>query len=95
MTPIQKAGAVLGVVISLGTIGTASIGFVNTIVAEAVAAEAATREERDYETQLELVNVQIKRLTSKALLNTDEEEELNYLRERRRIILERLAEMKK
>lgn len=85
---------VLGALISLGTIASSTYLFVDGMITEAVADEAKTREQRDYETQLELINLELKQLNAKTAPTSDDTSRINYLRERRKVIMDHLEELR-
>jgi hypothetical protein len=90
LTKIQTWLAVIVAVLSIG--GTA-IGLGLGVIEEAVAMEAAQREEADLETRIEAITVELEYLESKSPKSPNDIARMKYLNIRLEIYLRRLQEL--
>lgn len=93
MTKLQKAGAILGIIMTLATMTGGTIGFMYTAIDTAVASEAKSREEGDLRTRIKVINNRLEFLRNKVDKDTDDDAEIESLVEERRIYRERLQEL--
>lgn len=90
VTVFKRIGVVAAALVSVVTLLGFANAYVQSSVAKAADVQAVAREEGDLNTKLEVINLELRYLAQKGALTSDDEFREEFLRERRKIYLERL-----